>query len=47
VHPDDGELLYLVSGAVTVTVELPCGNTQVDLFAGDAVVVSQGVWHRT
>jgi mannose-6-phosphate isomerase-like protein (cupin superfamily) len=45
-HPDGDELLYLVSGAVTVTLELSGGNTQVDLGAGDAIVVPQGVWHQ-
>ena len=45
-HPDGDELLYLVSGAVTVTLELSGGNTQVDLGAGDAVVVPRGVWHQ-
>jgi mannose-6-phosphate isomerase-like protein (cupin superfamily) len=45
-HPDGDELLYLVSGAVTVTLELPDGDTQVELGAGDAVVVPQGVWHQ-
>lgn len=45
-HPDGDELLYLVSGAVTVTLELSGGNTQVDLGAGEAVVVPRGVWHQ-
>jgi mannose-6-phosphate isomerase-like protein (cupin superfamily) len=45
-HSDDDELLYLVSGAVTVTLELSGGNSQVDLGAGDAIVVPQGVWHQ-
>jgi mannose-6-phosphate isomerase-like protein (cupin superfamily) len=45
-HPDGDELLYLVSGAVTVTLELPDGDTQVELGPGDAVVVPQGVWHQ-
>lgn len=45
-HPDGDELLYLVSGAITVTLELSDGTTQVDLGAGDAVVVPQGVWHN-
>jgi mannose-6-phosphate isomerase-like protein (cupin superfamily) len=45
-HPDGDELLYLVSGAVTVTLELCGGNTEVDLGAGDAIVVPQGVWHQ-
>ena len=46
VHPDGDELLYLVSGAVTVTLELADGNRLVDLGAGDAVVVPKGVWHQ-
>lgn len=45
-HPDGDELLYLVSGAVTVTLELSDGDTLVDLGAGDAIVVPQGVWHQ-
>jgi mannose-6-phosphate isomerase-like protein (cupin superfamily) len=45
-HPDGDELLYLVSGAVTVTLELSDGNSEVDLSAGDAIVVPQGVWHQ-
>lgn len=46
VHPDGDELLYLLSGAVTVTLELPDGNHLVDLGPGDAVVVPKGVWHQ-
>jgi mannose-6-phosphate isomerase-like protein (cupin superfamily) len=46
VHPDGDELLYLVSGAVTVRLELPGGDRDVDLGAGDAVVVPRGIWHR-
>lgn len=45
-HPDGDELLYLVSGAVTVTLELAGGDTRVDLGAGDAIVVPRGVWHQ-
>src|SRR3954454_19674419 len=45
-HPDGDELLFLVSGAVTVTLELPDGDRQVALGAGDAVVVPQGIWHQ-
>lgn len=45
-HPDGDELLYLVSGAVTVTLELSGGDIQVDLGAGEAVVVPRGVWHQ-
>jgi mannose-6-phosphate isomerase-like protein (cupin superfamily) len=45
-HPDGDELLYLVSGAVTVTLELDDGDRRVDLGAGDAIVVPKGVWHQ-
>jgi mannose-6-phosphate isomerase-like protein (cupin superfamily) len=45
-HPDGDEVLYLVSGAVTVILELSGGNVHVDLGAGDAIVVPQGVWHQ-
>jgi mannose-6-phosphate isomerase-like protein (cupin superfamily) len=46
VHPDGDEVLYLVSGAVAVTLELADGDCLVDLGAGDAVVVPKGVSHR-
>jgi mannose-6-phosphate isomerase-like protein (cupin superfamily) len=45
-HPDGDELLYMLSGAVTVTLELADGDRLVDLGAGDAVVVPKGVWHQ-
>ena len=45
-HPDGDEVLYLVSGAVTVKLELPEGDRLVDLEAGDGLVVPQGVWHK-
>ena len=45
-HPDGDELLFLVSGAVSVRLELPDGERMVELGAGDALVVPQGVWHR-
>ena len=45
-HPDGDELLYMVSGAVTVRLELPDGDRNVFLGAGDALVVPQGVWHK-
>jgi mannose-6-phosphate isomerase-like protein (cupin superfamily) len=46
IHPDGDELLYLISGAVTVTLELADGDRLVDLGAGDALVVPKGVWHK-
>jgi mannose-6-phosphate isomerase-like protein (cupin superfamily) len=45
-HPDGDELLYLISGAVTVTLELQGGDSLVELSAGDADVVPKGVWHQ-
>jgi mannose-6-phosphate isomerase-like protein (cupin superfamily) len=44
-HPDGDELLFLVSGAVTVRLELPGGDRTVDMGAGEALVVPKGVWH--
>ncbi|MBV8957461.1 MAG: cupin domain-containing protein [Actinobacteria bacterium] len=46
VHPDGDELLYLVSGAVSLRLELPEGERTVELGPGDAVVVPQGIWHK-
>ena len=37
-HPDGDELLYMVSGSVTVRLELPEGDRVVELDPGDAVV---------
>jgi mannose-6-phosphate isomerase-like protein (cupin superfamily) len=45
-HPDGDELLYMLSGAVTVTLELADGDRLVELGAGDAVVVPKGIWHQ-
>ncbi len=46
VHPDGDEVLYLISGAVSVRLELPEGDQHIDLAAGDALVVPRGVWHK-
>lgn len=45
-HPDGDELLYLVSGQVRVRLELDQQDRDVELTAGRALVVAQGVWHR-
>jgi len=48
-HPDGDELLYLLSGAVTVRLELDeslGGERIIEMAAGDALVVPQGVWHQ-
>lgn len=44
-HPDSDELLYLISGRVKVLLELPAGDTTVDVGPGEALVVPRGVWH--
>jgi mannose-6-phosphate isomerase-like protein (cupin superfamily) len=45
-HPDGDELLFLVSGAMSVRLELPDGDRTVELGAGDAIVVPKGIWHK-
>ena len=45
-HPDGDELLYLVSGAITVRLELADGERTIELGPGEALVVPQGIWHR-
>ncbi len=45
-HPDGDELLFLLSGAMTVRLELPDGDQTIEMVAGDALVVPEGVWHR-
>jgi mannose-6-phosphate isomerase-like protein (cupin superfamily) len=45
-HPDADELLYMVSGRIEVRLELDDGDRQVELGAGQALVVPRGVWHR-
>lgn len=44
-HPDGDEVLYLVSGEISVRLELPEGERTVDLHGGQGLVVPQGVWH--
>src|SRR5262249_22907916 len=45
-HPDADELLFLVSGRVLVYLELPDGEQNVEVNAGQALVVPRGVWHK-
>jgi mannose-6-phosphate isomerase-like protein (cupin superfamily) len=45
-HPDGDELLFLVSGSMSVRLELPDGDRTVELGAGDAIVVPKGIWHK-
>ena len=45
-HPDGDELLYLISGKVTVVLEDADPPRRVELLPGHAVIVPRGVWHR-
>ena len=45
-HPDGDELVYLISGAIAVELELPGGTQTVELAPGQAVIVPKGIWHR-
>jgi quercetin dioxygenase-like cupin family protein len=44
-HPDGDELLYVVSGRFHISLELDGGNRDLELRAGEALVVPRGVWH--
>lgn len=44
-HPDGDELLYLLSGSVSVTLELEDGSQTLRLAPGQALLVPRGVWH--
>ncbi len=45
-HPDGDELLFLISGRLTVVLEDQDPPRHVELTPGRAVVVPRGVWHR-
>jgi len=45
-HPDGDELLFLLSGMVTVVLEDEEPPRRVSLAPGQALVVPRGVWHR-
>jgi mannose-6-phosphate isomerase-like protein (cupin superfamily) len=45
-HLDADEVLYLISGAFRLSLELDDGPTEIPVKAGEAVIVPQGVWHR-
>lgn len=44
-HPEGDEFVYLLSGDVALTLELPAGTTTTRLLDRGAVVVPRGVWH--
>lgn len=45
-HPDADELLYVLEGAVDLTVLTDHGPTSVAVCAGSVFVVPRGLWHR-
>ena len=45
-HPDGDELLYLISGPVSVVLELSDATKTLEVGPGQAVIVPKGVWHR-
>jgi len=45
-HPSGDELLYLLSGANDVVLEMDDGQRTIELRAGSACVVPRGRWHR-
>jgi mannose-6-phosphate isomerase-like protein (cupin superfamily) len=45
-HPDADELLYVLEGAVDITLLAEGGPAQVSVAAGSAFVVPRGLWHR-
>ena len=44
-HPDGDEILYLVSGRARVILETTPVE-ELEMKAGDGVIVPKGVWHR-
>ena len=45
-HPAGDELVYCLSGALDLVLDLPAGEHTVSLSAGKGVLVPTGVWHR-
>ena len=45
-HLDADEVLYLISGAFRLSLELDEGRAEIPVKAGEAVIVPQGIWHR-
>jgi hypothetical protein len=46
VHPEADELLYVVSGAIDAVIQEGGVERTVALDAGQATIVSRGMWHR-
>ncbi len=45
-HPDGDELLFLVSGRLSVIVEEDGVERSIELGPGQCLIVPRGVWHR-
>lgn len=45
-HPDGDELLYVISGRITVIVEEEGVERTIDVSAGEGFIVPRGTWHR-
>ncbi|KAA3604504.1 MAG: cupin domain-containing protein [Planctomycetota bacterium] len=45
-HPDGDEILFLISGQVTLILEDQEPASEILLQPGQAIVVPRGVWHR-
>jgi mannose-6-phosphate isomerase-like protein (cupin superfamily) len=45
-HPDGDELLYLISGRISVILEERGAERVVEVRPGEAMIVPRGVWHR-
>jgi len=45
-HPDGDELIYLLSGEVTVVIEAPGGDQRHTLRPSDALIAARVLWHR-
>ena len=45
-HPDGDEVLFLISGRITVFIEDQDPAREVELGPGEALVIPRGAWHR-
>ena len=45
-HPEAGEVLFLLSGAIDVVLDESGGRRTIALHAGEAVIVPRGIWHH-
>ena len=44
-HPDGDEIVYVISGKVTVALELDVEEVE-EVNAGNGIVIPKGVWHK-